>query len=270
MTCFLCRKVGHSIKDCQLEKNNGKEKNKLVSEKPLAENPYPFAQCFICKKQGHISGACPENEHGLYPNGGNCKYCGSVRHLAKDCKPDKDAIELGTIDATQGGDDDDMSLRLKKIESEKKLKEEKIKKVKKKVKKTSAMSSQQDPVVVSQASADEFEFLDDWPGFVHLPAQDDQAPSPPRKNNQPASDSPKQVFHNYPDCDKSWLSFVVDEVKGTDLADEHCQEVEVLLDSCPPSFMDNSFDSFSSSEDSSRSCSPTSPIISDCNEFSNG
>ncbi|KAJ3218527.1 hypothetical protein HK099_005022 [Clydaea vesicula] len=139
-----------------------------------------------------------------------------------------------------------------------------------KLKKTSAMSSQQDPVVVSQASADEFEFLDDWPGFVHLPAQDDQAPSPPRKNNQPASDSPKQVFHNYPDCDKSWLSFVVDEVKGTDLADEHCQEVEVLLDSCPPSFMDNSFDSFSSSEDSSRSCSPTSPIISDCNEFSNG
>ncbi|KAJ3218528.1 hypothetical protein HK099_005023 [Clydaea vesicula] len=105
MTCFLCRKVGHSIKDCQLEKNNGKEKNKLVSEKPLA------GVCYRCNSMEHSlkeckkkvdKSACPENEHGLYPNGGNCKYCGSVRHLAKDCKPDKDAIELGTIDATQG------------------------------------------------------------------------------------------------------------------------------------------------------------------------
>ena len=49
---------------------------------------YPYATCFVCKKVGHISKDCPDNAHGLYPNGGCCLECGSVRHLRKDC-PEK-------------------------------------------------------------------------------------------------------------------------------------------------------------------------------------
>lgn len=49
---------------------------------------YPYATCFICKEVGHISKDCPQNERGLYPNGGCCLECGSVRHLRKDC-PEK-------------------------------------------------------------------------------------------------------------------------------------------------------------------------------------
>lgn len=46
---------------------------------------YPYATCFVCKKIGHISKDCPDNDHGLYPNGGCCLDCGSVRHFRKDC-----------------------------------------------------------------------------------------------------------------------------------------------------------------------------------------
>jgi hypothetical protein len=35
--------------------------------------------------QGHIARQCPDNPKGLYPNGGNCKLCGDVTHLRKDC-----------------------------------------------------------------------------------------------------------------------------------------------------------------------------------------
>ena len=59
----------------------------------------------------------------MYPYGGGCKHCGSVRHFAKDCKPIKEegeAIELGMIDLNQGGDDDDFSLAYKRIQQDKK------------------------------------------------------------------------------------------------------------------------------------------------------
>lgn len=32
----------------------------------------PYAQCFICGVQGHLSSQCPENANGLYPSGGCC------------------------------------------------------------------------------------------------------------------------------------------------------------------------------------------------------
>ena len=31
----------------------------------------PFASCYVCGKQGHISKACPDNPRGLYPFGEN-------------------------------------------------------------------------------------------------------------------------------------------------------------------------------------------------------
>lgn len=51
----------------------------------LETGAYPYATCFVCKKVGHISKDCPDNAHGLYPNGGCCLECGSVRHLRRDC-----------------------------------------------------------------------------------------------------------------------------------------------------------------------------------------
>ncbi|KAI9004791.1 hypothetical protein BC832DRAFT_531692 [Gaertneriomyces semiglobifer] len=115
MTCFLCRNKGHSIKSCP--KAEGNQSTAVVESDPAAtdataatsgicykcgssqhtsskctklvdpKNPYPFAHCFVCNNKGHLAGQCEKNDRGLYPNGGSCKYCGSVRHFAKDCKP---------------------------------------------------------------------------------------------------------------------------------------------------------------------------------------
>jgi len=69
--CFKCGSLEHTSKDC---------KSKLKRE-----NAYRFAVCFICKQEGHLAKACPDNPKGLYPNGGGCVFCGSVEHLKRDC-----------------------------------------------------------------------------------------------------------------------------------------------------------------------------------------
>ena len=76
--CFKCGSLEHTSKDC---------KSKLKRE-----NAYRFAVCFICKQEGHLAKACPDNPKGLYPNGGGCVFCGSVEHLKRDCprKVEKD------------------------------------------------------------------------------------------------------------------------------------------------------------------------------------
>jgi cofilin len=69
--CFNCGSVEHILKNC----SKPREKNgKLI-----------FANCFICKKDGHISKDCPENPNGLYPRGGCCHICLLKTHLVKDC-----------------------------------------------------------------------------------------------------------------------------------------------------------------------------------------
>lgn len=75
----------------------------------------------MCNQTGHLSGACPKNENGLYPNGGGCKFCQSKLHLAKDCKPvqqGQENITLGLMDLKQGGDDDDVFVALQKMSQE--------------------------------------------------------------------------------------------------------------------------------------------------------
>jgi zinc finger CCHC domain-containing protein 9 len=98
LTCFNCRKTGHTLQRCPLlphstaksnptgEKAKGRvcyicgSSNHAISrclkeKNPL--NPFPFAECFVCSKTGHISGACPENARGVYPKGGSCVHCGT-------------------------------------------------------------------------------------------------------------------------------------------------------------------------------------------------
>ncbi|KAF8325773.1 uncharacterized protein EI90DRAFT_2015627 [Cantharellus anzutake] len=66
-----CGSAEHTLKECK--------------EKTDPQNPLPFASCFVCSEKGHLSGKCPKNENGLYPNGGGCRMCGMKDHLAKDC-----------------------------------------------------------------------------------------------------------------------------------------------------------------------------------------
>jgi len=86
--CFKCGSLEHTSKDC---------KSKLKRE-----NAYRFAVCFICKQEGHLAKACPDNPKGLYPNGGGCVFCGSVEHLKRDCprkleKDLKSGVKLGMM-----------------------------------------------------------------------------------------------------------------------------------------------------------------------------
>ena len=82
--CFKCGSTEHNIHQCQTQ---------------LKEGEFPFAKCFICKLIGHLSGSCPDNPRGLYPDGGGCKFCGSVEHYKRDCTanggndPDKNSVK---------------------------------------------------------------------------------------------------------------------------------------------------------------------------------
>jgi len=108
-TCFACREVGHSAKDCpsiQPDTNVtgdgapkaknligicyrcGSRKHTLARcrRPPQPDGSLPFASCFVCSGKGHLASACPKNNgKGVYPNGGSCKLCGETTHLAKDC-----------------------------------------------------------------------------------------------------------------------------------------------------------------------------------------
>ena len=115
-TCFACREVGHSAKDCPTVTRPeddgddggatktgttaaaavvgicyrcGSRKHNLARcRKPPVrpDDPLPFASCFVCSGRGHLAGSCPKNDgKGVYPNGGSCKLCGETTHLARDC-----------------------------------------------------------------------------------------------------------------------------------------------------------------------------------------
>lgn len=59
----------------------------------------------------------------MYPNGGNCRFCGKVDHLARDCKMTKEEAGsvIGKIDLSKGADDDDFHIF---VEEKQKLGEE--------------------------------------------------------------------------------------------------------------------------------------------------
>ncbi|KAF2320367.1 hypothetical protein GH714_027304 [Hevea brasiliensis] len=66
--CLLCRQRGHSLKRCPNKKDETVDK-KL---------------CYNCGETGHSLSKCPQP----LQDGGCCKICGGVTHLAKHC-PDK-------------------------------------------------------------------------------------------------------------------------------------------------------------------------------------
>ncbi|KAJ3330683.1 hypothetical protein HDU93_000263 [Gonapodya sp. JEL0774] len=103
--CYRCGSTAHLLSRC--------------TSRPDPDNPLPFASCYICNARGHLSGQCEKNERGMYPNGGGCKWCGSVRHLAKDCEEkqggkgnvqERREDEVDQVQEGQGGDDEGVSI----------------------------------------------------------------------------------------------------------------------------------------------------------------
>ncbi|KAH9018997.1 hypothetical protein EDB85DRAFT_2009910 [Lactarius pseudohatsudake] len=143
-TCFACREVGHSAKDCpsvlpgtgdgatKTTKNLigicyrcGSRKHNLARcrKPPEPDGSLPFASCFVCSGRGHLAGSCPDNSgKGVYPNGGSCKLCGETAHLAKDCtlrtKTDGGAAAtlLGTGREAGADEDDFLMIRRRNLE----------------------------------------------------------------------------------------------------------------------------------------------------------
>lgn len=109
--CFHCRGYGHVLSQCPslTESENtgtgicykcGSTEHSSAECKVVRGSSFQFAECFICKEQGHIARQCPDNPRGLYPHGGACKECGDVTHLRKDCpkvatKKEEDLITVG-------------------------------------------------------------------------------------------------------------------------------------------------------------------------------
>ncbi|ORZ32284.1 hypothetical protein BCR44DRAFT_66129 [Catenaria anguillulae PL171] len=117
--CYLCGASKHTLKDCPA-------RFKAPRDEATGKVILPYAQCFHCNETGHLAGQCPKNERGMYLNGGCCHICGSVQHLAKDCKPSKVEEEMatmvGTVTADQSADADDVFIALHNMDQAKSAK----------------------------------------------------------------------------------------------------------------------------------------------------
>jgi zinc finger CCHC domain-containing protein 9 len=93
LNCLKCRKPGHKMRDCPENKTapeycyNCGEADHSTKQCPIPFSNYAYALCFLCDTKGHLASACPKNDRGVYPNGGCCHYCGSIKHLARNCRP---------------------------------------------------------------------------------------------------------------------------------------------------------------------------------------
>lgn len=80
--CYRCGRIDHSLKDCkkppikQKRKHNDENDSEDVGSPDTDSEYLPYAKCYVCQDSGHLAGSCPQNENGIYPNGGGCKLCG--------------------------------------------------------------------------------------------------------------------------------------------------------------------------------------------------
>jgi zinc finger CCHC domain-containing protein 9 len=83
--CYKCGSNEHSLKMCRKLTAAEKQGMSNGGRVNYIEMDLPFATCFICKKKGHLSSQCGQNENGLYVKGGCCKKCQGVNHLYQNC-----------------------------------------------------------------------------------------------------------------------------------------------------------------------------------------
>ena len=80
--CYRCGRIDHSLKECKKAPQKRPQKRKREdsisdSDTETPEQEFlPYAKCYVCQKAGHLAGTCPENDRGIYPDGGGCKLCG--------------------------------------------------------------------------------------------------------------------------------------------------------------------------------------------------
>lgn len=78
--CYRCGRIDHSLKDCKKPPTKQKRKhhdNNEGDDEEVREQEYlPYAKCYVCRESGHLAGFCPQNDRGIYPNGGGCQLCG--------------------------------------------------------------------------------------------------------------------------------------------------------------------------------------------------
>lgn len=103
--CYKCGSLEHSLAKCP---------KKIPGKSEKEDTELPFATCYICQQKGHLASQCSRNEHGIYVNGGQCKYCSSIYHRASDCPNNKkNQSASGTAERTRRhtvGDNDDLDL----------------------------------------------------------------------------------------------------------------------------------------------------------------
>ena len=128
LNCLKCRQPGHKMRDCLENKSapdycyNCGEEDHSTKQCPMPFTNYAHALCFICNTKGHLASACPKNDRGVYPNGGCCHYCGSIKHLARNCRPTQSAnngnevIISATMTAGTNPEIDDVHEALQKIQ----------------------------------------------------------------------------------------------------------------------------------------------------------
>ncbi|KAK6733342.1 hypothetical protein RB195_017222 [Necator americanus] len=133
--CFHCRKQGHVLADCPSRGEDDHAVGNLSgmhgdgicfkcgsTEHNIYKCPrknikgFPYATCFVCGQQGHLSRDCEKNANGIYPDGGGCNVCGSTKHLKRDCpelaaqkqKKDERKVTIKAMSAMSSADADDI------------------------------------------------------------------------------------------------------------------------------------------------------------------